>query len=150
MPLVWTGDVRVVYPMAVQTIARGTQSLSNVSRRHALSSQPQKTYTAIRMLQVEQRLVSKGDIMSFLYVLLSFGTPETPFPSIMHCKGKPKSSSWQAKLLQISTHITSGNCKNYKYTHFLPHGPWWDYTVLQGWPHNASALSVEHLVMGGH
>ncbi|GFW38709.1 hypothetical protein TNCV_3880761 [Trichonephila clavipes] len=48
-------------------------SISNASKRRAVSVEPPDTYTAIRILYAEPGLSSKDDIVPLLYPVLSFG-----------------------------------------------------------------------------
>ena len=54
-------------------------------------------------------------------------------------------ASWQATLLQTSTHRTIWNWAYCKDPHFLTNGPWYGFTVLQGWKHSMSVFfDVSH------
>ena len=114
----------------------------NASRQHADSSEPPDMHTTIRIMHAEPGLVWKENIMPFLYPALSFGTPELPSLSMLHCQLKPKywSPRWQAAMLQTSVHCMSESWTFCKHVHFLTNGLWCDYMILKGWSHNMFVL----------
>lgn len=70
------------------TRCRTPMTISNANRWQAFSSEPPDTYTAIRILHAELKLVWKYNIVQLLYPTLLFSVLESPSLPMLHCQGK--------------------------------------------------------------
>lgn len=72
----------------------------------------------------------------------SFGSTESPSPSILHCQGKLQQCPpcWYSTLLLTSSHRTIGYWERWKHAYIVTNGPWCGCTVLQVRPQNMSVL----------